>query len=215
MRTFPVGEQAALAALAAVLAIAITFFDLESTFGTAALSARQQHKSIWWWGFLLANGALSVLLWIFLQGLSPFRSWNPWAYALAIGLTYPALVRLKLTTITLNDQKVPVGLEAIYEKARDFVYARINVAVKAERTAKAQELMADNDLTSLGRKMRFDIEFDSLISEGEKVRRLKWLLEVLKDNTISDEEKKLILAIALTNGAPTPQKDSQAVTSSP
>lgn len=203
-RALPVGEQAALAAVTAALTIAITFFDLESTFGTAALAPRRVRKSIWWWGFLLANGALSVVLWIFLQNHSPFLSWNPWAYSVAMGLAYTALVRLKLATITLKDQSVPVGLDAFYEGAREYVYARINVAIKADRTAKAQQLIAANDLKSLGKKMRFDIEFDSLISADEKVRRLKWLLDVLQDETVDDEDKKQILAIALTNGGPIP-----------
>lgn len=208
MRTLPVGEQVALAAVTAILTLAITFFDLESTFGIAALPARPIRATAWWWGFLIVNGALSILMWVLLQAYPPFRSWNPWAYSFAIGLAYPALVRLKLTTITINDQKVSVGLERLYEGAKEYAYARINAAVKANRTAKAQRLIATKNLKTLARDVRFDIEFDSLVSFDEKVRRLEWLLGVMNATTIDDDEKKLILAIALISGSPPLRKVS-------
>ena len=202
MQTLPAGDQAALATVTAVITIAITFFDLVSTFSTGAPSARQLNKSGWWWGFLFANGVLSVLLWMFLQRYPPFRSWNPWAFSLAIGLAYPAFARLKFATVTLNEQQVSIGLEGLYDGAREYVYARINESLRIRRTAKAQALMVGHDVKSLGRKVRFDIEFDSLSSVDEKAARLKWLLNVVKDDSIDDEDKKQFLAIALINGAP-------------
>jgi hypothetical protein len=211
----PTAEQVALASVTGSLAIVITFLDLESTFSTGGSSLRRlRGSSAWWWGgFLFTNGALAVLLWRLAQGQPTLSSWNPWAYSFAIGLAYPALVRIKLATINLKDQNVPIGLDALYQSAQNYVYIKINLAVKADRTARAQQMMAANDLKSLARMMRFDIEFDSLIPVEEKVWRLNWLLEILNESTVDEEEKKQIIATALTNGAPSlrpPRPESPA-----
>jgi hypothetical protein len=198
--TLPVAEQAAGVIVTAALTAAITFFDLESTFRTAALAPRHARRTGWWWGFLLINAGLSAALWFVLRNYSSFRSWNPLAYSLAVGLAYPALIRLKLATVTVKDQPVPVGLEGLYDGAREYAYARINLALMAQRKARARKLMANNTLTWLGREVRLNIQFDSLASADEKVRRLSELTTILDDPALDEDGKKEALAIILVNG---------------
>jgi hypothetical protein len=182
------------------LAGTATLFDLDRTFGSGALPSRTARKTLWWWGFIIINAGFATAVWFALRNLSPFLNWNPWLYSVAIGIGYLGLVRLKFATVTLRNQEVPVGIETFYEAARQFVYTRINQAVKAERIARTQLLIAGHDLKSLGRSVRLDIQLDSLLPAPEKAVRLAWLLQVLQDKKADEDQKKLILAMYLASG---------------
>ena len=187
--------------LSAGLAGGITLFALDSTFIVGGQNAKRAYRSAWWWGFIVANAALACAVFFSLRHADAFASWSPWAFSVAIGVGYLALVRLKFATISYQNQEVPVGLDTFYESGRQFVFRRINEQIKADREVTAQRYLEENDLQTLGKKVRLSIELDALLAPEEKRTRLRWLLLVIQDERFDQEQKKLTLAIYLASGA--------------
>ncbi|MGW4245191.1 hypothetical protein [Nocardia sp. NPDC004722] len=188
------------ALLSAALAGAVTLFDLDRTFVTGGQTVNQAVRSFWWWAFILFNAALAAVAFLTLRNADSFARVNSWGFAVAIGLGYLALIRLKFATVSYQDREVPVGLDAFYESGRQFVYKRINGKLKAKRERDIRGLADRNDLKALGNQVRSDILLDDLLKPEEKKTRLAWLLQVVQDTTFDEDAKKLTLAIYLTTG---------------
>ena len=136
-----------------------------------------------------------------LRDVNAFSTWNPWQFSAIVGVSYLAFVRLKFATVSYQNQEIPVGLDTFYESGRQFVFRRINEQTKADREKIARRYIDDNDLKSLGNKVRLNIELDALLTPQEKKTRLTWLLQVIQDESFDEEQKKLTLAIYLASGS--------------
>ncbi len=89
-------------ALAAALAGVLTYCDLAAVFDPPPRGLPWQPRlrlAAWWWAFILANAVLAVLLFQALRGREPFKDWDQYLAAAAVGAGYTALVRLKFATL--------------------------------------------------------------------------------------------------------------------
>lgn len=188
------------ALLSASIAGAVTLFDMDRTFIVGNASDSRVYRSFWWWGFILANCGIAAAVFFGLRSLSAFQGWNSWLFAAGVGVSYLAVVRLKFATVSYQNAEIPVGLDTFYESGRQFVFKRINVAVRAERSRAAQRLIDGNDLKTLGNRVRLEINSDPLLPPEERKTQLAWLLKVLQDPVYDEEQKKMTLAVFLTSG---------------
>ncbi|MDF5756239.1 hypothetical protein [Spongiactinospora sp. TRM90649] len=173
---------------------------MDRTFIVGDVSGYRVHRSAWWWGFVLVNCATAAVVYFGLAAVPAFRDWNSWLFAAGIGVSYLALVRLKFATVSYQNTQIPVGLDTFYESGRQFVFKRINEAVKADRARLARRLIEDHDVKSLGNQIRLDINLDALLTPEEKKTRLAWLLKVLQDPGFDEEQKKTTMAVYLASG---------------
>jgi len=121
--------------LAALIAGALTYFDLDTVFDEPPPLRWGPwfRLAIPWWGFVLTNAVLAVALYFVLKEMAYFKDIDPWLNALYVGLGYPALVRLKFTTVSLNGKAIPIGVDAVYEGLKEFVHKRINRVIREWR----------------------------------------------------------------------------------
>ena len=121
--------------LAAFIAGTLTYFDLDTVFDEPPpLSWGPWFRLVIpWWGFVLSNVVLAVALYFVLKETTYFNNVDPWLNALCVGFGYPALVRLKFTTFTLNGKAIPIGVDTVYEGLKDFVHKRINRVIREWR----------------------------------------------------------------------------------
>lgn len=188
------------ALLSAAIAGGVTLFDMDRTFIAGDVSGYRVYRSPWWWGFIIVNCGMAAAVFFGLRPLTTFQEWNSWMFAASVGVSYLALIRLKFATVSYQNSEIPVGLDTFYESGRQFVFKRINEAIKVDRARLAKGLIDDNDLKSLGNRVRLDIEFDSLLTPEEKKTRLAWLLKVLQDPGFDEEQKKTTLAVYIAAG---------------
>ncbi|MEU9886393.1 hypothetical protein [Sphaerisporangium sp. NPDC051011] len=186
--------------LSAAIAGGVTLFDMDQTFVAGDTTGYRIHRSPWWWGFIVANCAIAAVVFFGLRDLRTFEDWNPWLFAASVGVSYLAIVRLKFATVSYQNSDIPVGLDTFYESGRQFVFKRINEAIKTDRARLARRLIAENDLKSLGNQVRLDVDLDALLTPEEKKTRLAWLLKVLQDPGFDEEQKKHTLAVYLASG---------------
>jgi hypothetical protein len=186
--------------LSAAIAGGVTLFDMDRTFVVGDVGGYRVYRSPWWWGFIAANCATATIVFFCLRNLATFQTWNPWLFAAAVGVSYLAFVRLKFATVSYQNSEIPVGLDTFYESGRQFVFKRINQEIKADRGRIARKLIEENDMKSLGNRVRLDINLDALLTPEEKKTRLTWLLQVLQDPGFDEEQKKQTLAIYLASG---------------
>ncbi len=178
----------------------LTLFDLDRTFYVPSRVQRKVALYSWWVGFILINGALAVLLYSILGNIEALNSLNIYLKAVVFGIGYLALIRLKFATFNFQGNAVPFGIEAFYEAGKGFIFRRINsIAIQARRE-ETNELAKNSTVKELASEAKFSIEADALISTEDKRSRLVWLLKILQDGTVSEEDKKIILANYIKSG---------------
>jgi hypothetical protein len=179
---------------------ALTLLDLDRTFYVPPRPSERAKLYSWWWGFVILNSCLAVVIYFALRDVDPFKSMNRWLYGAIVGLGYLALIRLKFSTFNFQGKDVPFGFEAFYDAAKAFAYKRINRIAKAERDRETRKLSDETELAELARRVRLSISQDALLSTEEKESAKKWLLDVLNDQASSEVEKKDSLAIYILAG---------------
>ncbi len=180
-------------ALAGLVAVLLTLFEIARTFYVPKVP---QHRRVFlWWGggFVLANGILAVLLYSGVRNLGPLQPLNGYVRAFLVGASYLILVRSKLATIKVGEQEVPLGLEYVYNAAKEFVYKGMNSRSVASLTEEAAQLAGRQSLKELASTVNAYITNHNLLTPQEKTARKAWLLKTLQDAT-TDDEKRLILA---------------------
>lgn len=189
-------EQFATGATAALL----TLFDLDRTFYVPSRVQRKLALYAWWFGFILVNAALAVLLYEIGGNIEALNGLNPYLKAVIFGIGYLALVRLKFATFNFQGNQVPFGLEASYDAGKTFVFRRINsIAIQARRD-ETRGLADGKTFKELAEESKFVIDADMLLSAEERASRRKWLLKVLQDAVASEDEKKITLANYIKSG---------------
>ena len=186
--------------IAGATAALLTLFDLDRTFYIPTSTPSRVALWSWWWGFVVANGALAAGLYGLLGGAEGLKQLSPELGAFAIGIGYLALIRLKFTTFNFHDNEVPFGIEAFYEAARSYAYKRINRIARDARYAETMALASSTSLADLASRARLSIEQDMLIDFEEKRHRKAWLVRVEKDTSLSELDKKLTIADFILSG---------------
>jgi hypothetical protein len=95
--------------IAFIVSALLTLFDLDRTFYVPSNTQRKATLYGWWWGFILANGLLAAGLYGIFGNADSLKSTDPRLRAALIGAAYLALIRLKLTTFSVQGQEVPLG----------------------------------------------------------------------------------------------------------
>jgi hypothetical protein len=178
----------------------LTLFDLDRTFYVPARVHQKIALYTWWFGFIFVNGALAVLLYQIAGNVEALNSLNVYLKAVAFGIGYLAIVRIKFATFNFQGNQVPFGLEAFYDAGKGFVFRRINsIAIQARRD-ETTDLANTRTLKDLATDAKFSIGADALLSAEEKASRQKWLLKILQDNATTEEDKKITLANYIKSG---------------
>ncbi len=178
----------------------LTLFDLDRTFYVPKRVQRKLALYSWWVGFILINGAMAVLLYSILGNVEALKDVNSYLKAVIFGIGYLALIRLKFATFNYQGSPVPFGIEAFYEAGKGFIFRRINsIAIQARRE-ETTELANSSTVKELAGEAKFSIEADALISTEDKRSRMIWLLKILQDASVLEEDKKIILANYIKSG---------------
>ncbi len=159
--------------------------------------------------FLLVSGLLSILLYELIDDNSLFTSLEEWAKASVIGLSFLALVRIKLFSLQIGDEEIPFGLDYFHEKISIALTAHLNGLIEQDIYEQATELLhkmpSDADLLRRARTKLAYIGRKANDDEGKS-----WLLNLatqLQANNINDEEKNFIrytLAVFILRGTKLP-----------
>jgi len=174
----------------------LTVFDIGRTFYVPKSSPYKRHFYLWGAGFILANAALAIVLYVSFRDIDTLHSLNPGVRALIVGASYLVLARSKLATIKVQSEEIPLGLEYVYNGAKDFVYRAMNRASIQALTTEAWGVANVSSLKDLATQTRAHINNNNLLTPEDKNLRKSWLLKVLQDTT-SDEEKAVTLATYL------------------
>lgn len=189
------------ALLAAVLAAVLTYADLDTVFeAPPTLGWMPWFKlCVAWWGFVLVNGALAALLYYALDESEVIKAGNRWLKGLAIGAGYSALIRAKLTTLSVNGRDVPVGLETFYEGFKGLIHRRINRIIRQWRADETERLI-QLDIPTLRVKARSLVMSDSLLTQEQKQKTLAWIDEIANDAGLQDGDRRTYLATFIVSG---------------
>lgn len=180
--------------IAGLTAALLTYFDLDRTFYIPAKTRQKYQLYSWLLGFPLTNGALATLFYIAFVDDPSLKDINPWLRAFLLGVGYLAVVRLKVSTLRVGTEEVPLGPELLYDTARDFVYRRINRIAKNARYEETLALSNTATLGELTRRARLSIDQDVLLTPIEKAEARQWIEKLLEDLKTSEEDKRLALA---------------------
>lgn len=179
---------------AGTTALILTVLDLDKTFYVPQDAKRRLILQCYWWGFTVANGLLAIILYLNVRNIAAFRGWNQLLLAIVTGVTYLALLRMKFTTFSFEGKDVPLGIEALYDACRGYIFKRINRIAREARREEALKLSASKSLRDLAHHAYNTIENDALTSEDDKADARKWLQDIMAEN-IDVEQKKIVLAI--------------------
>lgn len=180
--------------LAALIAGLLTIFDLDRTFYVP--KAASERASLWllWYGFAAGNALLAVGVHASIRHLKPFSAWYPPLRGVIVGLSVLAILRLKLTTFSLEGHDVPFGFELFYESAKGFVYQRINDIAKRARREEALSLVQSRSVQELTILARLNADHDALLTTNARSKHKDWILQVRANSTLTDGEKRIELA---------------------
>lgn len=158
--------------------------------------ASQTRKSIRGSVFLFIgiNGLLSVLFYFLFVTNEALSDWSPIWKASALGVAYPALIRSKFATLTIDRKDIPLGLDLYYEKIRKSFYKKIDKLMQDEEYALVVELADNNSLAELLQKARFNISGSLSQSSAEKEACNHWCSKVEDDQSAPQQQKKIYLA---------------------
>ncbi|HLJ25964.1 MAG TPA: hypothetical protein VKY85_04585 [Candidatus Angelobacter sp.] len=174
----------------------LTVFDISRTFYVPTSGSNRRQFFAWAAGFIAANAALAVILYLSIKDVGALKPLNSSLRAVIIGAGYLVLVRSKLATIKVQSEEIPLGLEYVYNAAKEFVYRGMNRTSIAALTTEAASMASQRSLKELAVQAKAYITNNNLLSEDDKNLRKSWLLKVLQDST-SEEEKGLTLATYL------------------
>jgi hypothetical protein len=150
--------------------------------------------------FIGINGLLSILFYCLFVTNKAFVNWTPIWKASALGLMYPALIRSKFATLTVDEREVPLGLDLYYEKIRKSFYKRIDRLVRDEEYAAVIALAEGNSSDELLQKAKFVIDSALAQSNAEKEERRNWCYKLENDQNASEQQKKMYLASFILYG---------------
>ncbi|MFO7538847.1 MAG: hypothetical protein R6X32_12450 [Chloroflexota bacterium] len=185
--------------IAGLTAGLLTLFDIDRTFYVPEKSDRRLLLYTWQGIFILFNAVLAAGIYNAFNEMETLVQLPPVLRGIVIGAGWLALFRSKFTTLEVQGRDVPLGLEAFYEAAKGFVYKRINqITITARRVETLMK--AESGLAELGQEALLRIEQDALRNDAEKRNDKAWLLEILHDQEMSDQDKRLALAHFILSG---------------
>lgn len=186
--------------IAFAVAALLTLFDLDQTFYIPKQFKGKVALYFWWVAFILINGLLAAGAYNVFGQVDGLKGLHSWLRALLVGISYLAFVRIKITTFKFQGQEVPVGVEALYVGAKNFVYKRINRIAKEARSVETIERATNMALADLVSQARLAVNQDAILTAEEKKTNVAWILSVLQDAATTDFDKRAALADYILSG---------------
>jgi hypothetical protein len=185
---------------AALVAGLLTLFELDRTFYVP--KAAQDRAKLWGWVgfFVIVNGVIASVTAAVLRTNDSFASWQWAVQGLAAGLSYMAVVRVKIATLKFGQEDVNVGVELIYDYAKDYVFKRINKIAKAARRVEVGTLISECTLVELVLRARQEVLYDELLTPAQSIQLQQWILSVVEPDDLTEDEQKLFLANYVCSG---------------
>ena len=186
--------------LAACVTCALTWLEIDQTLYVPPNTQRRTFIRMCILTFIAVNGILSAGLYFLFVDNPGLQSFSPPFRALGLGLAYPALVRVKFTTLKIEGKEVSVGLDAIYENIKNSLYKRIQRTIREAEFQEVREYASQYDLEHLLNRARFDIDRNLSISPTERENARNWCLRLENDTDAGEEEKRIYLADFILSG---------------
>lgn len=172
----------------------LTWLEIDNTISITT-NIQQRRRFIWicFSVFIAVNGVLSVILYFMIADNASISALRPPVRAFLIGLGYPALVRLKFTTLKIEDREVSIGLDLIYENIKQSLDKRIRRIVQDAEFEEVKNFIKDKTLEDLLRRSKFLVGQLQLGAEKSK-EYLAWCDSTANDQNALEMERKLFLA---------------------
>jgi hypothetical protein len=194
--------MAAAPVLLSVLIVGIlTYLDLDTIFDPPPNLSWSPwlRLQVAWWGFVVANAGLAGGLYLILSEMAYFQAGNPWLNAVYAGIGFPALVRLKLTTLPINGKATPIGIDTFYEGTKNLVHKRINRIIREWRMEKTGTL-AQSPLADLRQQSKILVISDVLMIDEQRKSANVWIEQIATGQGIADDDRRLLLATFILTG---------------
>lgn len=172
----------------------LTWLEIDQTLSVPDGVKRRGFIRTCVWSFIGINGLLSIGLYCLLIENPVFSDLDPLFKAVIIGLAYPALVRIKFTTLKISDREVSVGLDMLYESIKNSLYKRVRRIVRDAEFDAVQTYAEKESFEHLLKRALFEIERDMTKSSLQKESDINWCRNIESDKKASEATKKEYLA---------------------
>ncbi len=179
---------------------ALTWLEIDQTLYVPSLVKKRVFIRTCVWIFIGINGLLSIGLYFILVDNQALASFNNSFKSILLGLAYPALARIKFTTLKINDKEISVGLDLVYESIKNSFYKRIRRVVRDAEYEEVVEYAQKNTLEYLQNYARFSIDRNLSMSAAQKENDLNWCKRLEDDNDATEANKKMYLADFILSG---------------
>lgn len=161
-------------AVGAVLAL----FELGQTFRRNLLKSL---SCVWGWLVVLVNFGTAALTCILVTTFGP--QGKPWVTTIVVGLTFPAVLRSRLTLYRQTASRdaaateLSLSLERFYKGLQEICYRETNIVLAADRNDLANALVQAYGEAELAKMLRDMFAASPIASERtDNVRRLEQIL---------------------------------------
>lgn len=186
--------------LAVCVTCALTWLEIDQTLYVPPNTQRRGFIRLCILTFIAVNGLLSAGLYFLFVDNPGLQGFSPPFRAIGLGLAYPAIVRVKFTTLKIENKEVSVGLDAIYENIKHSLYKRIRRIVREAEFQEVKEYASRYDLNYLLERARFEMDRDLSLNSAERENTKNWLIKLENDTNSGMEEKKIYLADFILSG---------------
>ncbi len=157
---------------------------------------------VWYWvlSFVGINSALAVSLHCAFFDNAAIGGLPPWMKSLCIGTGYPMILNIKLASIKIKGQDVPIGLEWFHKTLKDYMHRHINREIIKHNYSKASRMANAHTVKDLAARASFFIDTHKIMTLEEKTEAKVWVLDVITDPNSQEFQRKLLLAHFINSG---------------
>ena len=204
--------------LTALVAVFITFIEISQDVNITHSSKRRIRVWFYIIIFLTISAFLSIFIYFLILENQLLSSLENWLKSICIGLSYLAIIRLKIFTIKVDEKDIPLGLDFLYEKIKQGLIYHVKGLIEQDVFDDAQAELdnynkGDKALCERARvKLNFIFNKEKRLPEPSQSQEFlvtkKWLIQTvntLNEPNISQEEKntaRLSLMIYIKFGMP-------------
>ncbi len=185
-------------AIASMTAALLTFLEIDRKFRFPDSIRKRRALNLWWWGFVAGNAALAALLYPLAIQVEWVQKMPNVIRGAFVGAGYLSIVRQKFMTAPSKQKEdgegAPVGIEYVYEAVKKTVHEHINRIAIEERSTAVKAEIKQTPLVQLSLNARIRIQNDALLDVAGKAEAMKWLVNVMRDDQTTDQEKAVFIA---------------------
>ncbi|WP_206070246.1 hypothetical protein [Nodosilinea sp. P-1105] len=132
-------------------------------------------------------------MYFILEENAALRDLRPPVRAFVVGIGYPALIRLKFTTLKVDDREVSIGLEPIYENIKNSLDKRIRRIVQEAEFEEVKNYANSKTLPELLQRAQFQVGQIGFDSE-KRGEYMSWCESTANDEKSTEMDRKIFLA---------------------